>query len=374
MKTKRSDILTCVLFCTFLAIMFALYLVLPGQSFSEKEKRVLAENPQLTWDTLASGEYGEKIETYLADHIPGRDFFVGLNAYYDLLSGRQVTKDVYLAEGDRIVEKPVVWNDAQVQKNMKAINAFAETIGQKVDLMIVPSAGFYLQDSVKGLADPYTDDAIIGSIYDLAGDNVTGVDLTGVFGNVEDPGSLYYRTDHHWTSKGAYLAYQGYMQSLGREFTAQDAFTVTTHGGFYGSTYSRSGLWLTGSENVELWDSGKEFTVTNTETNEVHDGLFYEERLEELDKYTVYLDGNHTLVRIQNPAAAGKGKLLVIRDSYANCLGTFLAESYEEVVLIDLRYYKNPVSELLATEEFTDVLVSYSIGNFMTDANVIWLR
>ena len=164
------------------------------------------------------------------------------------------------------------------------------------------------------------------------------------------------------------------MQALGRDYTPQDAFAVTTHGGFYGSTYSRSGLWLTESENVELWDSGKNFTVTNTETNEPHNGLFYEERLEELDKYTVYLDGNHTLVRIQNPEAKGKGKLLVIRDSYANCLGTFLAESYEEVVLVDLRYYKNPVSELLATEDFADVLVSYSIGNFMTDANVIWLR
>ena len=77
---------------------------------------------------------------------------------------------------------------------------------------------------------------------------------------------------------------------------------------------------------------------------------------------------------MKNPEAAGKGKLLVIRDSYANCLGTFLAESYEEVVLVDLRYYKKPVSELLASEEFENVLVCYSIGNFMTDANIVWLR
>lgn len=374
MKTKRSDILTCLLFCGFLAAMLVLYLALPGQSFSEKEKRVLAESPALTWDSLASGEYGDKVETYLADHIPGRDFFVGLNAYYDLFSGRQVTKDVYLAEDDRIVEAPVTWNDIQVRKNMNAINKFAETIGQKVDLMIVPSAGFCLQDSVKGLSDPYTDDVIIDGIYGLAGDNVSGVDLTDTFRSAEDVSQLYYRTDHHWTSLGAYLGYQAYMQSLGRDYTAKESFAVTAHDGFYGSTYSRSGLWLTKSEPVEIWDSGKEFTVTNTETNEAHSGLFYEDRLNELDKYTVYLDGNHTMVRIQNPSAAGKGKLLVIRDSYANCLGTFLAESYEEVVLVDLRYYKNPVSELFETEEFTDVLVSYSIGNFMTDANVIWLR
>ena len=374
MKTKVSDILTVSVFCGFLAVMFALFLLLPGQDFSEKEKRVLTEMPELTWESISSGEYGEKIETYLADHIPGRDFFVGLNAYYDLLSGRQVTKDVYLAEGDRIVEAPVQWDEAQVKKNMNAINKFAETTGQMVDLMIVPSAGYCLEDTVLGVADPYNDDAIISGIYDLAGENVHGVNLTNIFAGAQDPSALYYRTDHHWTSLGAYLAYQGYMQTLGRDYTAKDEFSVTAHGGFYGSTHSRSGLWLTKSENVELWDSGKDFTVTNSESEESHNGLFYEERLEELDKYTVYLDGNHSLVRVQNPEATGKGKLLVIRDSYANCLGTFLAESYEEVVLVDLRYYKKPVSELLASEEFSNVLVCYSIGNFMTDANVVWLR
>ncbi len=374
MKTKRSDILTCVLFCGFLTVMFTLFLLLPRQDFSEKEKRVLAENPRLTWETLSSGEYGEKIETYLADHIPGRDFFVGLNAYYDLLSGRQVTKDVYLAEGDRIVEAPVQWNESQALRNMTAINKFAETTGKKVDLMLVPSAGFSLEQTITGLADPYTDSQMIRDIYAMAGQNVEGLDLIPAFNQAGDPQALYYRTDHHWTSLGAYTAYEAYMKALGRDYTPKGDFAVTSHGGFYGSTHSRSGLWLTKSESVELWDSGKDFTVTNSESKEVHNGLFYENRLEELDKYTVYLDGNHSLVRIENPAAAGKGNLLVIRDSYANCLGTFLAESYASVTLVDLRYYKKPVSELLASEEFSDVLVCYSIGNFMTDANIVWLR
>ena len=95
------------------------------------------------------------------------------------------------------------------------------------------------------------------------------------------------------------------------------------------------------------------------------------ERLKELDKYTVYLGGNQPLVRIHNPE--GEGRILVIRDSYANCLGTFLAQSYAEVVLVDLRYYKSPVSEL-AKEGFDQVLVCYSLYNFLTDANFPWLK
>jgi hypothetical protein len=374
MKRKISDIIITILFCGFLGAMLLMFVLLPEQNFSEKEKRYLAQFPEVTWENIASGKLGEEVETYLADHIPGRDFLVGLAAYYDRYSGRQVTKDVYVAEGDRIVEAPVAWDEAAAQKNMNAINRFAETVGQKVDLMIVPSAGFCLEETVQGLKDPYNDTQIIRDIYAMAEDRVEGVDLVPAFNAVNDPGALYYRTDHHWTSRGAYAAYKAYMELQDRPYPAESDFTVTSHGGFYGSTYSRSGLWLTKSENVELWDTGAAFTVTNAETKEPHQGLFYEERLQELDKYTVYLDGNHSLVRIENPAAAGKGNLLVIRDSYANCLGTFLANSYESVTLVDLRYYRSPVSELVAQGDFTDILVCYSIGNFMTDANVIWLR
>lgn len=374
MKNKITDILTCVLFCAFLFCVFALFLFLPEGDYSEKEKRYLAEKPKLTWENVSSGGFSEDVETYLADHMPGRDFFVGLNAYIDLLANRQVTKDIYLAGNDRLVEAPIVWDEAVAQRNMDAVNKFAEAVGRPIDFMLVPSAGCVLQDTVMGLQDPYTDERMIASIYDMAGGNLICRDLLPAFTSAEDAGKLYYRTDHHWTSLGAYTAYSTYMDMLGRQYPAQSEFTVQRHMGFLGSTYSRSGLWMIPAEPVELWENDTAFTVTNSETGQPHDGLFYTERLQELDKYTVYLDGNHSLVTIQNPDAAGKGKLLVIRDSYANCLGTFLANSYESVTLVDLRYYKKPVSELLASEDFTDVLVCYSLSNFMTDTNFVWLR
>ena len=130
MKARKDEIAVTVLFCGFLAVMMVCYLFLPKRDFSETEKRYLEKTPVFSWDNLISGTLGENIESYLADHIPGRDFFVGLNAYADLVSGRQVTKDVRLLEGDRIVEAPVVWNEAVVQKNIQAIRSFSETMEQ----------------------------------------------------------------------------------------------------------------------------------------------------------------------------------------------------------------------------------------------------
>ena len=341
--------------------MLLMYLLLPKKDYSEAEKRYLAEAPKANWSDVASGDWGNDAETYMADHIPGRDFFVGLNACFDLWTGRQAGKDIWL-KNDRLVEAPVKWDEAAIIKNMNAINAFRETVGQQVDLMIVPSAGWAM-----GLAE-YRDDAIIDSIYASAG-SLRTVDVRPVFSGKP---SLYFRTDHHWNSEGAHAAYEAYMTEVGRAFKGADTFTKNNFGTFKGSTYSRSALWLTPGEELELWQSETPLTVTNAETEGEHAGVFYWERLEEADKYTVYLDGNHSLVRIQNPNA--EGKLLVIRDSYSNSLGCFLAESYAEVVLVDLRYFRQPVSALAAQEGFDDILICYSIGNFLTDTNLIFLR
>lgn len=372
MKNKISDILTCILFCGFLFGMFAAFLLIPHQDFSEKEKRYLTQEPKLTWETLLNGNFGSDAEDYLAEQIPGRDFWVGLASYYDLLSNRQVTKDIYLAKGNRLVEPPIVYDSVAAEQKMMMVNYFADSIGQPVDLMIVPSAGYVLEDTILGLHADYTDDEIIRNIYDEAGDNVVCHDIAGVYEAAEDKSALYYRTDHHWTSLGAYTAYSAYMGAQEREHPSADSFRIERHGGFYGSTYSRSGLWLTPADDIELWQTNAALTVTID--NATHSGVFYRERLEELDKYTVYLDGNHGLVRIDNPENAGKGKILVIRDSYANCLGTFLAHSYETVVMVDLRYYKKPASAILEEAGFTDVLICYSLSNFMTDTNIFFLQ
>ena len=374
MKSRFDEKLMIAAFCGFLGIMSVLFFLLPKEKFSPLEKRYLSDAPVLNWENLSSGKFGSDVESYMADYIPGRNVFVGLNAYVDLLTGRQVSKDVYAAEGNRLVQAPVVWDEEQARQNMQAINNFADKLGRRVDLMLAPSAGWAAQDSIVGFSDPYEDEDLIQRLYDLCGEDVRTIDLTSVIKAQEDPASLYYRTDHHWTTEGAYLAYETYMRLLGRDYRAKEDFTVETVPGFQGSTYSESALWLTPGEDIQLWHGSSNITVTNGENDQPHQGVFYKERLEEVDKYTVFLDGNHSTVRIVNPDAKEKGKLLVIRDSYSNCLGTLLTESYEEVVLVDLRYYKNPVSQLCAEENFTDVLVCYSMDNIMTDTNLVWLQ
>ena len=375
MKARMDQWITCIAFCAFLGIMAVLFFALPKEVYSELEKKVLAQFPEISAQSITSGTLDDQIELYMAEHLPGRTFFVGVDAYFRQLTGRQVVGDIYAARGVRLVEKPVSAEKGNLTGKMNAINAFAETVGQQVELMLLPSAGWAAGEQVLGITDRYRDDEIIEDIYAMAAGKVTPLDVTKFYVNRPE---LYYRTDHHWTSEGAYTAYRAYAKYKGIPFRDREDFTVEYAEGFYGSTYSRSGLWLTKPDTIELWTGTKDLLVTTQKPGspepQTHKGVFYRERLEEMDQYTVFLDGNNALVRIQNPN--GTGKLLVIRDSYSNCLAPFLAESYAEVVLVDLRYYNvmTPVSELCKAEGFDDILVCYSLYNFVTDANIPILR
>lgn len=374
MNTKKQHWLLIILFCGFLAAMSAAYLFLPKQAFSQLEKRYLADTPELTWESLSSGDFSEAVDTYMADHIPGRSFFVGLNAYYDLLTGRQGSKDILLTRNGRLVEAPAQPNTAAIEKNMAVINGFAENQSIPVDLMVVPSAGWASEDQIRGLHPAYQDKDIIDSIYSMSSPEIRTVDILSVFEDSGHPENFYYRTDHHWNSLGAHTAYQTYMESLGQVYRPTEEYQVETIEEFYGSAYSRSALWLIPGEPLELWQGSDSIQVTHEESTEVHSGIFFRERLAEPDKYTVFLDGNHALVRLENPDAISGEKLLVIRDSFSNCLGGFLADSFETVVLADLRYYRQPLSQLIAEEGFDRILICYSLGNFLTDTNMVWLR
>ena len=368
---NRKPLNKCItaLFCAAIFAAPVLFLLLPKQRLSEREKRVLAEKPALSAASVADGSFTEELGRYVADHFPGRELFTGINAYYDLFSGRQGVKDYFLSDG-RLFARPVEADAQALDKNLERINAFSRDLAESeipVTLMLVPSSGAVLLPE-----KDYPDEAIIDEVYDRA---ETGhVDLTTAFRSYAEPEKLYYRTDHHLTSEGAFEAVCAYRRALGLPCPARTDYTVKSDGPFYGSAYSASALWLTEPDSVELWSSSNRLRVAN-ETEEVNEGVFYPERLGEWDKYTVFLDGNHSLVRIENLSRGeGEGRnLLVIRDSFSNALGCFLADLYDKVVLVDLRYYKLSLTELMLREDIGEVLIEYSVDNFLHDANLDFL-
>lgn len=356
-----------VIFLCALGLIPALFFLLPKRDWSPEEKRYLASRPKLSLSSLADGSFGEETETYVSERFPGRNFFVELNAYAEKLCLRQTTKEIYAAADGALIERPVTFDEELARRRTEIVNAFAEKTGREVTLCVIPSAGYVRGGSVTALADSYRDDELLEAISAAAEENVRTVDLLPAFLAAE--GELFYKTDHHWTSRGAHLAAGELFAE--RRGKLPENFTVTATEDFRGTTRSRAAFWNVPGERLELWDGGGSFTVTDSESGQVHAGIFYPEKLESDSPYDAFLNGNRPLVTIENGDPEAEGTLLLIRDSYADTLAGFAAYAYKTVILVDLRYYKKPVSELAA--EADDVMLLYSLKNFMEEESLVLL-
>ena len=356
----------------------AAFWLLPRETLSEKEKRVLAAAPQPTAASLADGSLFADIDRYLADHFPGRETLVGLNAYQRQAEGQNAVGEIVRGADGWLFPAPVPADRQILWDNMQAITAFAAQQDAPVYLMAVPAAGAVVSDKLPRLHLPYPDDTLLEEARRLAGDSVQWVDLLEAFREADRPETLYYRTDHHWTTAGAYRAYARLMEEKQASSVPQEAFAVERAPGFYGTSYAKSGLWLTAPDTLELWtDPALQATVTvydaNREEPVTQQGLYFRAYLEQADKYPVFLSGNHARVHIQTNADSDR-RLLVVKDSYAHALAPFLAEEYRTIDLIDLRYFKRQtISDWLAENPADEILFVYGLSSLTGDTALQWL-
>ena len=368
-----------LLFIGIIVVMQAAFWLLPRRSFSENEKRVLSEAPQIDAAGIADGSVFRSIESYLSDHFPGRELWVGANAYLENVEGRGATEDIVRGTDGWLFTAPVSDDRETLWDNMQAITTFAEKQSVPVTMMAVPSAGAVVSDKLPALHLPYPDADLLEEARRIAGNTLHWVDLYTDFCSAEQPERLYYRTDHHWTTEGAYRAYCLMMEALGQSSIPRDDFTVEQITDFYGTSYSKSGLWLTEPDTLELWtDSDIQAVTTVYDANRAdpvtREGMFFREYLEDADKYPVFLSGNHARVHIETNADSGK-RLLVIKDSYAHALAPFLAEEYSTIDLIDLRYFKQQtISSWLEENPADEILLVYGLSSLAEDKNLQWLE
>ena len=381
LKSGKLRFAPAVLFIAFIFGLAIWFVVNPKADYSSSEKRYLQQFPETSVDTVLSGEFSEKFETYFADHFPQRNMWVGLNSYYNLGIGLNGRNGVYNSADGYLINVPVD-KENYVRKNIRVLAEFKEKIGDvPMTVMLAPSTGYIATDKLPLIHDSYNDDTYFAETAKTLGESgVNFVDLRETFKQKYAEGvQLYYRTDHHWTTDGAYEGYVKLCEKLGVQPADKDSFAKTAYGGFYGTTYSTSGYWLTKPDSITVYDNqentDKNITVKISEDGkDNHYGsMFFYNHIDEDDKYPVFLDGNHALTEIQNKNAKN-GTIVVIKDSFSHSLAPFLAENYSKVVLVDLRYYKQSVSDLIKKENPEQVVALYGIDNLATDTDIVWLQ
>ena len=362
MKQHNFNLFLTVLFCLFIGGIFLGSMILPDKTFSPVENRNLAQAPNVSWENITSGKFMEDTEDYVNDQIIGRDFWVALKAWSERLSGKQENNGVYFAKEDTLISRVDTPEQELLDENIGYVNALVDNVDVPVYFGIIPSAAEIWADRLPAGAPTADEQAIIDRLYNAVQTHT--VDLSSVLA-AHHGEELYYRTDHHWTSLGAYYGYAALMDAMGLEAAPLDeSQKVTVSEDFYGTLYSSSGVRWLPPDHIDRYISDEGVTVTAYPDGTPHPGsLYVNSFLSEKDKYSSFLGGNKPLCVIET-GHTGAPKVLVIRDSYADSLAPFLTQSFSEIHLFDPRYNLTSVKDYVEQNEIDSVVVLYSISNF----------
>ncbi len=368
MDSKRDKSLI-LMFLVFIVLIFALFVVLPKNKVSENEKRNLSTAPEFSFKTVLNGSFEKDTETYLSDHFPFRNSFIALNSYFNLYTGRNGVNGIYKGRDGYLLNTPP--KKTNLNRNIEIIKEFTDNLSMPVRIVIIPPAGEILENK---LPKNHLEYSLLNELSDLKkyyknNDRVNIFIPDNIFKNSSE--QVYYKTDHHWTSQGAYETYKALID----EAFDKSQFKIEKYDGFYGTTYSKGAFWGEPSECIELFTipSNVSVTIQNGDKTDVYNDMLFREHLETFDKYRVFLDGNNEFTRIENKDLEDK-KLLIIKDSYANTLAPFLSLHYNTIDMIDLRHYTDEVTELIKTEKYDEILLVYGVSTLAetTDINMLY--
>ena len=382
---KKARLTIVIVFIAFLVLISGGSILMKDRKFSPNENRYLAESPKVSVDNILSGKFQDGLEDYLRDQICVREEWITIKTGIQKACGDTDIGGAYVGKDGYDFEKitPEDVDDKLAARNMKAVKEYFEDASETIDkarlsFLLVPTSGLIMQDKLPKNARLFDQASYIDQVQSAVSD-YNFIDARDVLSSHADQ-YIYYKTDHHWTSDGAYYAYEKWCEDTGHEAAPLDALEKTVESDkFRGSLYSK--ILDAGSAYDEIWTYGpkdgapfgsENCLVTMDEKNET-DSVYDRSKLKEKDKYAFFFGGNYGEVHVQNRAADEENKgrnVLVIKDSFANSFAPFLTQNYENIYMIDLRYYNGDMKAYLQEHDITDVLVLYNISNFISDRNI----
>ena len=402
---------------------------LPRSTYSELEKRELKKFPPFTADSLKNGSFTAEVSSWFSDSEPYRDVFMALSMKVKglmalTLPGEETVRfhasDAPAAAADTIAEPAggemgeyvnnvtadenakianagiiVVGEGKKVRALMafgggakgggsyaRLANAYGRALGSGVTVycMAIPIASeFYCPDKARSATRPQL--PVIRNIYAQLDEGVKPVDAYSALA-AHAGEDIYLRTDHHWAPLGAYYAAQAFARTAGvpfRDLSHYDRHVVRR---FVGSMYGYS-------KDISVKEAPEDFVYytprginyTTTYQNYTIDEhyrvtgvskpargpFFYHYRDGNGGAYSTFMGSDAKLTVVKTGTANGR-RVLIIKDSFGNALPGYLFFSFEEVHVVDFRYFKKNVKAYVRDNHITDVLFACNIFNAYSGA------
>ena len=349
--------------------------LLPTKVFSNKENRYLQEFPSLNLKNIISGKFSQEFETYTTDQFIFRDNWISLKTIGDLSLLKKDNGRVYFGKEDYLFDINKEIDKKQLDKNIESINKFLINMSKDnipVTSLLVPSKSTALKDKLPLYAPVIDEKYILDEVESSFGNSITLMDLTKILSNKSN--QVYYKTDHHWTSKGAFYAYEYYMKEMGKEPLKEKDFIVNkVSDDFYGTNYRKANFYLGIPDqiyNYEPKDKVEYSIIVNEKDKE--NSLYDESYLNKTDKYSYFLGGDKSLIEI-NTSVKNNKTILIFKDSFGNSFIPFLTNHYENIIIIDTRYFNMSINDFIKDRDIDEVLLLFNIKNFAEEKTLFKL-
>lgn len=375
---KKQNWFLIILFLVMIFGMTVATLLKPATEFSEKENRALQQKPELSAEAVFNGQYAKDYEKYLTDQFIGRDSWISVKTAIERASFKQESNDIYFAKDGYLIEKHSgSFKTPLAEANIGYLSSFLEKAKARygkghVTATVVPNAVDILKDKLPPFASPYDEGEYLKKIGESVPEG-TWLDSRKVL--MEHSGEeIYYKTDHHWKTLGAWYVYEAWAKQTGlTPLSLQDYDIVTVSDEFLGTIESKVG-GKTAKDSIQIFEPKQpvKYQLDYNRGTKITDSLYDENALKTKDKYSVFFGGNQPVVqaRIENGSSR---RLLVIKDSYAHCFLPFTFHDFSEVDFIDIRYFNESLAEFMEKQDYTDVLFLYNASGFAEDPNLIKL-
>lgn len=377
--TKRQNWTIILLFLALVFGFTAVSLFKGDTSFSEKENRVLAQMPDLNMSDIFGGKFATDYETYLSDQFFARDQWIGVKTRAERAVGKQEINDIYFAEDGYLIEKHTgTFATSTAEQNIGYLAEFLEAQQQAlgkdhVKAIVVPNAVEILKDKLPPFAVSKEEGDYLSRLAE-AMPKGSLVDAQGILSSHTGE-ELYYRTDHHWKTRAARYVYEGWAESINLDILPLSAYRMEVLTEDFLGTIEAKVSCQVESDSIEAYfplEEVKYSLIFNHNEEEVKTSLYDETYLEGRDKYGVFFGGNQPLIEAATEAKGGR-RLLVIKDSYANCFLPFALQDFEQVDIVDLRYLNESLKDYMGTKDYTDILVLYNASGFAGDTSIVKL-
>ena len=351
----------CAFYGAVLAVFSVLLFVMPKKSFSPTENRSLTQMSAPSFESLLDGSFKEGFSSFCADQFPFRNSFLTLSSSFDLCLGKLESNGVMKGKNQNLIKRLEYNDTSKLKENLAAIESiknFAQQNGGKAVFFCAPRAVDVLESYAPPLFNGGRSDEIWG--------NLRGAQtITAFLKSKADNGEyVFYKTDHHWTTLGAYYAYCLLGNELGYQpFELSDFGQERVCEDFYGTTHSSSLFPNTHPDIITAFrfDGDDKISVTDVLTGKVS-RLYDYSSLSKSSKYNFFLGGNSAHLKVESQ----KPRLVLIKDSFANALIPFLSIHYN-VTAIDPRYADFSIKEYISSHNFDAILLLCGTDTLATD-------